>query len=281
MKHLRLFENFEIVDPIKYGEPLNNKEINFLKGYNIMCPEFILKDDNYYYVHDHRCENIKDLPLTYIHGVCSKFKIGKYKINDDHTINVTGDVYIKNVSLTKIPLVFNIVSGVFNCYGNKLTTLEGSPRSVDHFSCTSNKLTTLEGGPEYVSGNFFCSDNKLTTLKGSPKSVGGNFYCGDNKLTTLEGSPKSVGGNFACDDNKLTTLKGSPKSVGHFDCRKNQLTTLEGGPTSVGDNFYCGDNKLTTLKGSPKSVGGNLYCSGNPLKSLKYKGIIKGNIIYN
>ncbi len=156
MKHLKLFENFEIVEPVNYGEPLNNKELNFLQGYNIMCPEFIQKDDNYYYVFNHRCENIKDLPLTYINAVCKKYNIENYTINDDYTIDVTGDVYIKNVSLTKIPLVFNIVLGIFNCYGNKLTTLEGSPRSVDHFSCTSNKLTTLEGGPEYVGENFYC-----------------------------------------------------------------------------------------------------------------------------
>jgi len=39
MKHIKLFESFEIAEPIKYGgEPLNNKELNFLQGYNIMCP---------------------------------------------------------------------------------------------------------------------------------------------------------------------------------------------------------------------------------------------------
>ena len=81
MKHISLFENFEIVEPIIDGELLNNKEINFLEGYNIMCPEFILKDDNYYYVFNHRCENIKDLPATYIHGLCSKFYISDYTIN--------------------------------------------------------------------------------------------------------------------------------------------------------------------------------------------------------
>ena len=54
MKHLRLFESFEVVEPILYGDPLNNKEINFLKEYNVLCPEWILKDDNYYYVFDHK-----------------------------------------------------------------------------------------------------------------------------------------------------------------------------------------------------------------------------------
>ena len=262
MKHIRLFENFEVVEPIKYGDPLNNKEINFLKGYNIMCPEFILKDDNYYYVHDHRCENIKDVPLTYIHGVCSKYDIKKYTINDDYSIDVDGDVVnISNGTLTKIPLKFNIVSGFFNCSLNQLTTLEGCPRSVNHFNCSFNKLTTLEGGPESVGGDFHCGDNKLTTLLGSPKSVGGNFSCSYNNLTTLEGSPKKVGGGFYCSSNKLTTLKG--------------------GPESVGGDFSCRGNKLTTLEGGPESVGGDFGCYGNPLISVEYKGIIKGKLIYN
>jgi hypothetical protein len=54
-----------------------------------MCPEFIQKDDNYYYVFDHRCENIKDVPLTYINGICIKFNIDNYTINDDYSIDVS------------------------------------------------------------------------------------------------------------------------------------------------------------------------------------------------
>jgi hypothetical protein len=240
MKHLKLFESFEIVEPIKYGEPLNNREINFLKGYNIMCPEFILKDDNYYYVFDHRCENIKDLPLTYIHGVCSKYEIKNYTINDDYTIDVDDSVSFFGISLSKIPLKFNIVSGSFYFSDNNLTTLKGSPkRVVGFFSCNNNRLTTLEGGPESVGGFFSCYDNQLTTLEGSPKEVGGYFYCHNNKLTTLEGCPKAVGGGFDCDNNKLTTLEGGPEYV-----------------------------------------GGNLNCFDNPLTSRVYKGKVKGSLIY-
>ena len=186
MKHLKLFESFEIVDPIKYGEPLNNKEINFLKGYNIMCPEWILKDDNYYYIFDHRCENIKDLPETYVHAVCKNFEITNYTINDDHTIDVDGDVHLYEKSLTKIPFKFNVVSGYFDCSKNKLTTLEGSPKKGGSFWCYDNKLTTLEGGPESVGGNFNCDDNQLTTLEGGPEFVGGNFYCINNPLKSRE-----------------------------------------------------------------------------------------------
>ena len=187
MKHLKLFESFEIVDPIRYGNPLNNKEINFLKGYNVMCPEFIQKDDNYYYIFDHRCENIKDVPLTYIHGVCSKYNIKNYTVNDDYTIDVDGDVVnISNGTLTKIPLKFNIVSGFFNCSLNQLTTLEGCPKSVGrYFVCSYNNLTTLLGSPESVGGHFYCDHNKLTTLEGGPTYVGGHFYCGNNQFIDI------------------------------------------------------------------------------------------------
>ena len=238
MKYLKLFESFEVVEPIKYGEPLNNKEINFLKGYNIMCPEWILKDDNYYYVHDHRCENIKDLPLTYIHGVCSKYEIKKYTINDDYTIDVDGNVDLDVKSLIKIPLIFNRVSGSFNCSHNKLTTLEGSPKYAYSFYCSHNKLTTLEGSPKYAY----------------------SFYCYYNQLTTLEGCPKRVGGGFFCYNNQLTTLKGGPESVGwQFDCDMNKLTTLEGGPEYVGGDFSCVDNPLVSTKHEGKIRGKILY----------------------
>jgi hypothetical protein len=201
MIYLKLFENFEVVEPIKYGEPLNNKEINFLQGYNIMCPEWILKDDNYYYVFNHRCENIKDVPATYIHGVCSKFKIRNYTINDDYTIDVMGDVYLDDMSLDKIPFKFNIVSGDFLCGFNKLTTLEGSPESVgEYFYCYYNKLITLKGGPKRVGKDFDCSYNELTTLEGSPVSVGRDFHCYNNPLTTLKDGPKSVGGKVISRD---------------------------------------------------------------------------------
>jgi len=133
MKHLKIFENFEVVDPIRYGEPLNNREINFLKGYNVMYPEWVLKDDNYYYVFDHRCENIKDIPLTYINAVCKKFDIKNYTINDDYSIDVDDSVGFFGRSLPKIPLKFNIVQGFFSCSFNELTTLEGSPKRVVGF----------------------------------------------------------------------------------------------------------------------------------------------------
>lgn len=51
------------------------------------------------------------------------------------------------------------------------------------FNCSYNSLTSLEGAPEKVGGSFFCSHNdKLTSLEGSPREVGGKFYCYFNDI---------------------------------------------------------------------------------------------------
>ncbi len=82
MKHIKLFEGFEIVEPIKNGDTLSQREIAYLGDKGVLCPEeFILKDDGYYYIGKYRCENIKDVPETYIRGLCNRFEINNFKIN--------------------------------------------------------------------------------------------------------------------------------------------------------------------------------------------------------
>ena len=197
---------------------------------------------------------------------------GEITIDDNGFISCSGDVKLIR-KLSKLPVKFLKIDGDFNCYKNRLTTLEGSPTSINGtFYCSINQLKTLEGGPTSVGGSFYCSNNQLTTLVGCPTSVGGSFDCSKNKLTTLAGCPTSVGGNFNCFENKLTTLEGGPTSVGgSFYCSNNQLTTLVGCPTSVGGSFDCSKNKLTTLAGGPKLIDGNFYCYENPnLKNLNH-----------
>jgi hypothetical protein len=67
------------------------------------------------------------------------------------------------------------------------------------FHCFNNKLTSLEGAPKSVGGIFNCSYNQFTSLVGAPQSVGGDFYCSLNKLTSLEGAPQSIGGMLHID----------------------------------------------------------------------------------
>ena len=75
-----------------------------------------------------------------IHILCKKYKIENYKINDDLTIDVKGNVYLENLQLNRLPLKFNEVTGNFLCHKSKLTSLEGSPKKVGGvFYCSNNK----------------------------------------------------------------------------------------------------------------------------------------------
>jgi hypothetical protein len=188
-----------------------------------------------------------------IKSICERYGIKNYTINEDGSVDVDGEVYICNKSLTKLPLKFGKVTGNFVCYNNQLTSLEG----------------VFGRGPEWVGGNFYISKNQLTSLEGSPKEVGGTFYCQNNQLTSLEGGPKSVGRDFYCYGNKLTTLEGSPESVGGtFYCHENQLTSLVGGPEVVLGDYYAFSNKITSFEGFPDDYENGFDFTNNPVQRI-------------
>jgi hypothetical protein len=86
----------------------------------------------------------------------------------------------------------------FSCHNNKITSLEGIPKSRKYI-ISNNNLTTLLGfSLDKVIEDFDCSGNYLTSLEFAPTSVGWNFRCGFNNLTSLEFAPTSVGWNFYC-----------------------------------------------------------------------------------
>jgi hypothetical protein len=103
------------------------------------------------------------------------FQIGDYTIKDG-LISTDGNVrLIKEIK--ELLVQFGHIGGYFDCYDNKLTSLEGSPKSVGgYFVCHNNKLVSLDGAPQSVGGYFDCANNKLTSLEGAPKEVGGVFY---------------------------------------------------------------------------------------------------------
>ena len=45
-------------------------------------------------------------------------------------LDVTGDVDLSNINLSKLPFKFGKVSGGFYCSSNQLETLEGAPKEV-------------------------------------------------------------------------------------------------------------------------------------------------------
>jgi hypothetical protein len=72
------------------------------------------------------------------------------------------------------------------------------------FDCVGNELRSLEGSPQKVGGEFWCYRNNLQSLKGGPRTVGGGYACQFNELQSLEGAPLEVGGlGFQCDEFKL------------------------------------------------------------------------------
>ena len=179
-------------------------------------------------------ESIKESIKESIESICEKYDITNYIINSDGSIDVDGNVDLDKLELFRIPLKFRNVTENFNCSGG-------------YFNCFNNKLTTLEGAPQTVGGDFYCNDNKLTTLKGSPKSVGGNFECSGNQLTSLEYGPESVGGNFDCHSNQLTSLEGLPEIGGYINCRRNQIIDFRGVSEFFEGSFFCEDNPIEEI----------------------------------
>jgi len=112
-----------------------------------------------------------------IDSICKKYGIYNYTINSDGTVDVDGSVYLNSKNLNKLPLKFGNVSGNFNCGRNRLTTLEGCPKSLGGtFNCSYNKLTSLEFCPQSVGGYFAFSYNQLKDLYGFPEFFDSDVY---------------------------------------------------------------------------------------------------------
>ena len=203
-----------------------------------------------------------------INEICELYDIRDYTINKDGTIDVDNEVYLVAMELTELPLKFGSVSGSFNCSGNGLTTLKGSPKLVGgYFKCSNNILTDLEGGPEKVDSYFDCAHNKLTSLEGGPiKTLA--YFCSYNNLTDLKGCAKELIGDFYCTNNMITSLENGPEKIdGEFNCSYNKLTTLKGCPKEVG-LFKVDSNPLIDLVEVPEKMTKFFSCRYTPIDSI-------------
>jgi hypothetical protein len=124
-----------------------------------------------------------------IKRICFKYKINNYFINPDGSIDVDDNIKLQEMDLTEIPLIFNKVSGNFNCFNNKLTSLVGSPK--------------------HVGGDFYCYDNPLVSLVGCPETIIGSCYISGTPLHNLVGCPLYVGGTFSFDVSMHSTFSGN------------------------------------------------------------------------
>ena len=197
--------------------------------------------------------------------------IKNFTIENDLTVNVAGDVdfnfsYGGNYS-GNLPVQFGHVKGDFCCAELGLTTLKGSPHTVEGlFSCGSNPLSTLEYAPKIVKGKFIVMYTNITTLEYCPMP-GEDLLCNDNKLVSLIGAPKEINGEFNCADNRLRSLKYGPKKVlGSYKCGANRITSFTDFPKEVYGKFDCSDNHLKVLKG--RGMVEDFTINNNPVESL-------------
>lgn len=185
-------------------------------------------------------KNISRLQVQYI---IKKFRIritGTFEVRSSGLVDIKGSLKLTGNKIFRLPLKFGNVTGDFNCKGNGLKTLKGSPRFVGgSFNCSDNQLTTLVEGPDYVGVNYFCQDNKLTSLNGCPVEIVGEFNCAVNSLKSLKYGPKRVGKSFYAHHNMLKTLISSPAFVGgSFHVAANLLFNLEDCPDIIGLDFH-------------------------------------------
>jgi hypothetical protein len=141
-----------------------------------------------------------------IDSKCKEYKIRKYSISPNGSIDTKGDVDLCGIGFSRLPLRFGKVDGFFYCHDNVLSTLDGSPHTVGgDFDCNDNGFTSLVGGPKNIGGDFICSHNNLISLDGSPTTIGGDYICAVNKLaSTYAGDTDiEVSGNTLCFDNNL------------------------------------------------------------------------------
>jgi hypothetical protein len=96
----------------------------------------------------------------------TKYKITKYHINDDLTVDVHGRVYLDDHNIPQLPFQFGKIWG--------------------YFSCTNTNLISLKNFPLYVDGNFFICNNNLTSLQYCPRYIGCNIHVYDNKITSIK-----------------------------------------------------------------------------------------------
>jgi hypothetical protein len=94
------------------------------------------------------------------------------------TNGVSFDYYVetksRNISIPRLPIKFNHVTGMFIQRGGQLELLDGAPSTVGNsgFTVHNNKLTNLVGGPSIVDGEYIILNNPLTSLDGLPTNCG-------------------------------------------------------------------------------------------------------------
>ncbi len=188
---------------------------------------------------------------------------GTFTLDEKGFVNVEGDVNIRYMMINKLPCKFGIVTGVFQCSNNGLTTLEGVPVEVlgktrlaqsSNFIFTSNenRLKNLDGMSKVVNGGISMVGNEITSLVGLPEVINYGLLFNNNQLTNLYGL-KTIKEldivNF--EDNRLVSVNGLPEKLKYCFLSNNNLTILEGSTLKEAMELDLRGNLLEKLVGLP------------------------------
>jgi hypothetical protein len=161
------------------------------------------------------------------------YGVEDFTINDDLTVDVSGDVNLKS-----------------KFTGHEIETDIYVGDNLGH-TVVEEKLSGIPFQFGKVEGNFDISDNGydktvvdvegLKSLKGCPTEVKGNFDCSANPaLRSLEDGPKVVGGNLNISNTSVESLDKAP--------RVNGQITAEGLPNLANEVKVRNDQSAAMAK---------------------------------
>ena len=93
--------------------------------------------------------------------------IKDYNIHENLVVDVRY-VDISNKGLKHIPVQFGLVYNLFDCSGNELKSIIGSPYKTNIFSCQNNFIKSTLGCPKYVDVEFDIQNNDLYEINDLP-----------------------------------------------------------------------------------------------------------------
>ena len=175
-------------------------------------------------------------------------------------------------SLEDCPTI--LVTGQFNCSGNKMQNLKGcenmKPKQFIAMGCG---LKSLEGSPKEISGDFLVGMNDLESLVGGPIKIDGIYDCSNNNLTSLDGLGKCKRVNST--NNPISETKKEGKKDAWSDEANKILTQrdIKTQKPKEEDYQYKYNDKIILNK--PSSVFdkmiGTIWTVGNNEYSIKFK----------
>lgn len=200
-------------------------------------------------------ENFKELykeNYSKIKELCGEYGIKDYIINNDLTIDVDGDVDLRNLNITEIPLNFNKVKGKFCIPNTKIKSLKGCPKYIGgHFELYfCQDLKNFEYGPTYVGGDIDAFSTGIESLKGLPDVINRNLDLSSSRLTSLKHSPKIINGQFDVSNNKLDSVEGIEETIfngKYLDLRFNNISSFDFFPMLYNQRINLDDNPIESI----------------------------------